>query len=773
MATLTAYSASSDGYRQESSSSYANARNALGAEAGSATATSGYVGQRLGGSTYYVYQIGLAFDTSAIGSDAVLSAVLSLYPAADFSAQDFAVEARLYDWSAGGYTAADFRPGDDIAGDTLLGTLQTSGIDTSQYWDFSDDALSANINGAGSTYMVLVSDRQRTNNAPVGNEYVQLWLSEKGGDFRPKLVVEYQSGIIGTLNAEVPAPSLTATGTVEDNTNIVGSLVAAVPSPTLIATALVETAAIVQAGTGIRYSQSDLGSFAFESWDVQPLTLEGNITAIGARLRYNAMGACVEGQIVSANDPTWNDPTYKVLRVKLTTAGMQTVYIWSANWENIAGSEDVGGYTLLMTDLTEVNLDARATGTTDMPTVPGVTGGIRVFTSGSSPTIDHTTTIRQALQQRYAANPDAAYGVGADLFFVRGRPSDANYLTLDLDALKLEGARVAVNNMAKPNAATSAAGTPGEPWNIRSINRSSVPLLAKKRHVSSQADPWFSTSRLAYSATRVSGTLSVPTQLPITGTSQALYNKHLWSSWLGGSAGVRGGSYETGNGAEYKALSAMQRYRIETLDLGSGATIWYSFGMWLTSSSSTSLLPVKNLLDDSGAVVGITIDPELDPGHLETFDAKYFRVEEKSNVYNVPFEVPSAAFEELINGSTHYIAFCVYVYSQNAANRTIVTFEEHAFEQQNLADTIETPFEFSLPFRQPRGYAITGVPGIVIPPALITNLPLGESQYVADSTVTFTWATPGRPATVVSDITTSALNYPTQRRAIPRRGREF
>lgn len=123
--------------------------------------------------TRYICQEGFVdFNTSVVGTDTVSSAVASYYLLTDTSTTDFTVQMRVKTWSAGGLTTADWVAGASLTGQTLVAHKATSGIGAAGYKDFTDDALPANINGAGNSEFILHSDRHSGNNAPTGNEYV-------------------------------------------------------------------------------------------------------------------------------------------------------------------------------------------------------------------------------------------------------------------------------------------------------------------------------------------------------------------------------------------------------------------------------------------------------------------------------------------------------------------------------------------------------------------------------------------------------------------------
>lgn len=164
MATLDIYS-TIDGGLYCLDASYANARSGAGT-----TTVWGFGGNPVGqslviGATYWVFQSFLSFDTSSIPGIPT-AAVLSTYmTAVDNTDGSFTNEARQYDWGTT-LTTADWVPGASLSGQTLLATLDSSGVSTSAYNDFTDVAMVANLNRAGYTRMVVSSSQTRLNNPP-------------------------------------------------------------------------------------------------------------------------------------------------------------------------------------------------------------------------------------------------------------------------------------------------------------------------------------------------------------------------------------------------------------------------------------------------------------------------------------------------------------------------------------------------------------------------------------------------------------------------------
>lgn len=201
--TTTVFSATGDGIILSSNNTYATAQSGSNL---TASADDGlFVGQYKSGAPYTIYQGFQRFDTSSIpDGDIVSAAVLSLYGAeADASATDFNVEVRLFDFSSGGLTTADWRTLAQYNALTLLATFATSGYNTSGYNAFTESggAFANAINKTGTTYLIMASSRFSSSNAPTGDEYVGFFdPSEAGTTTDPKLVITHAAPAGQLLN---------------------------------------------------------------------------------------------------------------------------------------------------------------------------------------------------------------------------------------------------------------------------------------------------------------------------------------------------------------------------------------------------------------------------------------------------------------------------------------------------------------------------------------------------------------------------------------------
>ena len=232
--SLTVWSGTGDGRVRGFSDTYATARST----GGDVLATGDlYIGQWYPGDTYWrCYESFLGFDTSSIEEDSTITtATLSLYGAVDGTTTDFTLQARIYDWSADGLTASDFRSGNpsdanSIDEYTLVASYDTSGgWPTNAYTNLtSESAFLTNVSTTGSTYIVCNSTRHLNGDVATGAEYAQAYSANDntgggGTDRDPKLYVEWSVGGGGPTGSRIR--QRTATGVVAAEATATGSKV--------------------------------------------------------------------------------------------------------------------------------------------------------------------------------------------------------------------------------------------------------------------------------------------------------------------------------------------------------------------------------------------------------------------------------------------------------------------------------------------------------------------------------------------------------------------
>ncbi len=190
-----------DGRLRCSNATYATARSGGGTFATDTTATFTECGQELFGGVYYCYEAFWDFDTSSIPADAVItSATLEVYVVSLNTTSSAAgiLRARVKDWGAS-VTSADWVAGASVSGQTLVAhTVAMSSLTASAYNTFIDDALVANIVKAGTTRLMVTSDRFEAGTvptgAPNGSEYAS--LETANGSNPPKLTVTWTTGVV-------------------------------------------------------------------------------------------------------------------------------------------------------------------------------------------------------------------------------------------------------------------------------------------------------------------------------------------------------------------------------------------------------------------------------------------------------------------------------------------------------------------------------------------------------------------------------------------------
>src|ERR1035437_808320 len=180
-----------DGGATRANSTYATARSGgtkFAAPGGNFT----NVGQEYYSGNYTIRESFLQFNTSTIGSDAVSSAVLSAYCySKNITGSAFTVNARIYNWGAS-LDTGDYIAGASLTGNTLVAHLATGSFTTSAYNNLTNDAFPANINGAGTTYVVLDSSRVEAGNTPTAFEEIGIRMaSSTGGTNTPYLTITH------------------------------------------------------------------------------------------------------------------------------------------------------------------------------------------------------------------------------------------------------------------------------------------------------------------------------------------------------------------------------------------------------------------------------------------------------------------------------------------------------------------------------------------------------------------------------------------------------
>ena len=185
-----------DGRLDAQGASYSTAREGSGTIAVTTTTATTATGQFFQ-TTYSCYQQYYAFDTSSIeDTDVVTSVDFALWLINDVSNTDFLVEVREKDWGSS-LESSDYVPGSQLGNYTLLASLNTSGIgSTGAYKTFTSETafLTTTFLKTGTVRFFTSSSRQRLNNTPPSNEYVQFSQSSTSGTTQdPKLTITHNA----------------------------------------------------------------------------------------------------------------------------------------------------------------------------------------------------------------------------------------------------------------------------------------------------------------------------------------------------------------------------------------------------------------------------------------------------------------------------------------------------------------------------------------------------------------------------------------------------
>jgi hypothetical protein len=146
---------------------------------------------------YSVFRGALFFDTSSLPDDATItSATLSLYGYADTSDTDFDIA--VVDGSVLGEPLESADYGDLRSQTVSGGVFNTAGFSTSGYNDIPLNETGMGwISKMGITKFGLRSSRDIASTAPTASELVDIWTSEKGAAYQPRLVVTYTMVPVG------------------------------------------------------------------------------------------------------------------------------------------------------------------------------------------------------------------------------------------------------------------------------------------------------------------------------------------------------------------------------------------------------------------------------------------------------------------------------------------------------------------------------------------------------------------------------------------------
>jgi len=203
MTVSVIYSDAADGFIESTSTVYETARAGSGMFATTADEYSG-VGQAFYTPNYYIDQIFLSFDTSAIGTDDISAVALDLYGRADNSTTDDTVEVAAFDWGAT-VTTADWQDGTELAALTVLATMPMLGFSLVAYNTFTNTgSMIAAINRTGTTRFVLFGQEDRLGTTPTNPRLVDIWMADElqTGERRPRLTITHTAAVFTNASAE-------------------------------------------------------------------------------------------------------------------------------------------------------------------------------------------------------------------------------------------------------------------------------------------------------------------------------------------------------------------------------------------------------------------------------------------------------------------------------------------------------------------------------------------------------------------------------------------
>jgi hypothetical protein len=217
MATLSQRSSTADGTVESGPAvNWNSTRAGTGLSANTSNAEDTILAT-LSGANHTTRQAFFDFDTSSLTAGATVSAaVLTLYGNGNVEADtnNTNLSARIYDWSSGGLTTADYRDGTAAAwtGLSVFATFDVGSwnqTDTVANNFTSDAGAPALVSKTATTYIIVANDRIGNSTAPTGaNQVATYFADETGTASDPLLTVTYTPGATTITTA---APTALAT----------------------------------------------------------------------------------------------------------------------------------------------------------------------------------------------------------------------------------------------------------------------------------------------------------------------------------------------------------------------------------------------------------------------------------------------------------------------------------------------------------------------------------------------------------------------------------
>lgn len=213
---LYPYGGVDDGYYTSNASTFSGAREAASASVSTGTAqlTNGVYTD--GGSNWYCYESGLAFDTgSIVDTETVTGAELSVHAVTIGGSPT--IQVRADDWQRP-LDSADWSKGSVFGANTLLASKAFSATGRQSFTE-NGTAFADYINVTADTH-IMVSDSTFASGTQNGTQYVNFYGADEAGTTNdPTLTVTTTGGgtnatvtaVVAEANADAPAPAVSAT----------------------------------------------------------------------------------------------------------------------------------------------------------------------------------------------------------------------------------------------------------------------------------------------------------------------------------------------------------------------------------------------------------------------------------------------------------------------------------------------------------------------------------------------------------------------------------
>ena len=285
--------ATEDGYVSSNNASITSARS--GSNLTVTTTSPNRVQATLAASVYYFRTAYMAFDTSALGAGATITAsVLSLAGngTAETNADSISMLAQYYDYGAGDPATGDWiNLTTSWAGLVDVGSFTVSGWDqtSNAYNAFSDSGNYSSIAKAGIT-RIVVGTSLHPSGTPTGNNQVEFHASEAAGTTGdPKLTIQYTP----------PAPSGTIAATLQKA--LFSGTGVQTQTGTIAATLQKATAAFTSTQTQSGTAAATMRAATFAGSGTQTAGPTGTISSVMQRATASLTGSMVPtGAILAA-----------------------------------------------------------------------------------------------------------------------------------------------------------------------------------------------------------------------------------------------------------------------------------------------------------------------------------------------------------------------------------------------------------------------------------------------------------------------------------------